>query len=103
MANSNARFGTDRERKVLDKLRDQDWLCIRTPGSKGAMDIVALRDGSRPRLIQVKGDAAGPFASFGPDARERLVAEAKIGGAEPWLAWWPRRGDLMWLSQSQWP
>ena len=103
MANQNARFGTDRERKVLCRLQDQDWFCIRTPGSKGAMDIVALRDGSRPRLIQVKGDAAGPFASFGPAARERLVGEAKIAGAEPWLAWWPRRGDLMWLPQSQWP
>jgi len=103
MANANARFGTDRERKTMDRLADDDWLCVRTPGSKGAMDIVALRVGNRPRLIQVKGTTAGPFSDFGPAAREALREAGRISGAEVWLAWWPKHGQLHWFPESDWP
>lgn len=103
MANANARFGTKREHQVRDVLRDDDWLVIRTPGSKGAMDLIAIRDGNRPRLVQVKGTAAGPFSDFGPAAREKLRGEAKLGGADALLAWWPKRGKLHWFDESEWP
>jgi Holliday junction resolvase len=103
MANRNGRFGTERERKTADRLRDEDWIVIRTPGSKGAMDLVALRDGDRPRLIQVKGTAAGPFSDFGPEARAALLAVADMAGAVAELAWWPRQGTLRFIPSAEWP
>lgn len=103
MANANARFGTERERKGLKGMIEDGWVAGRTPGSKGAMDLWAMKAGEKNRLIQVKGTAAGPFADFGPAARAALIAEARKGGAEAWLLWWPRGGDPVWLPESEWP
>ncbi len=99
----HSKRGIQRERQVVALLRDQDWLAFRAPASLGVADVVALRDGSRSRLIEVKSTAQGPYEHFGPDARERLSLAAGMAGAEAWLAWWPSRGKLHWIAESEWP
>lgn len=95
--------GHDRERAVRNKLLSDDWLAFRAPASLGCADVIALRAGSRPRLIEVKSTAQGPYEHFGPAARLRLSASARLAGADALLAWWPSRGVLRWIPESEWP
>lgn len=95
--------GHQRERAVRDKLLKEDWLAFRAPASLGVADVVALRDGSRPRLIEVKSTAKGPYEHFGPADRERLSFAARLAGADALLAWWPSRGVLRWIPENEWP
>jgi Holliday junction resolvase len=95
--------GHDRERRVRDWLLSKDWLAFRAPASLGVADVVALRDGSRPLLIEVKSTAQGPYEHFGPADRERLRLAAEMAGADAFLAWWPPRGTLRWIPVAEWP
>lgn len=95
--------GIQRERQVRDRLADENWLAFRAPASLGVADVVALRNGSRPRLIEVKSTAQGPYEHFGPAARARLRAAAELAGADALLAWWPSRGSLRFIPVSEWP
>lgn len=95
--------GIQRERAVRDHLAKQDWLAFRAPASLGCADVIALRDGSRPRLIEVKSTAQGPYEHFGPAARVRLSLAARLAGADALLAWWPPRGVLRWIPEGEWP
>ncbi len=100
---NNKAFGTRRENQVRDHLRDRDWLAFRAPASLGVADIVALRAGSRPRLVEVKGDKDGPYHGFLPASREKLSLAAQLAGADAYLAWWPPHGELRWIPESEWP
>jgi Holliday junction resolvase len=100
---SGSQRGFQRERAVRDLLMSQDWLAFRAPASLGCADVIALRDGSRPRLVEVKSTAGGPYERFGPTARERLRLAARIAGADAFLAWWPPRGKLIWIAEAEWP
>ena len=95
--------GHNRERAVRDRLLKEDWLAFRAPASLGVADVIALRDGSRPRLIEVKSTAQGPYEHFGPAARVRLSLAARMAGADALLAWWPPRGVLRFIPESEWP
>lgn len=95
--------GTGRDRKVRDHLASQDWFAVCARGSHGAVDVLAIRVGSIPRLIQVKSTAQGPYERFGPAERAELSAAAKIGGGQALLAWWPPHGKLRWIPQDEWP
>jgi Holliday junction resolvase len=95
--------GTQRERAVRDRLAKEDWVAFRAPASLGAADVVALRDGYRPRFVEVKSTAQGPYERFGPASRERLSATARLAGADAYLAWWPPRGQLRWIPEAEWP
>lgn len=97
-----SRRGHDRERRVVDRLRDDDWLAFRAPGSLGVADVVALCDGKQPRLIEVKSTIA-PYSHFLPADRKRLSEAARLAGASAWLAWWPARGELRWIAEAEWP
>lgn len=97
-----SRRGHDRERRVVDVLRDEDWFAFRAPGSLGVADVVALREGSRPRLIEVKSTLS-PYSHFLPADRKRLSEAAKLCGADALLAWWPARGKLRWIAEEEWP
>lgn len=100
---SASRRGIDRERRVRDLLSSQGWLAFRAPASLGCADVIALRDGNRPRLIEVKSTAGGPYEHFGPLSRARLSAAARLAGADALLAWWPPRGQLRWITENEWP
>ncbi len=95
--------GTDRERAVRHLLEDEDWWVARAAGSLGDADLIALRAGERPRMIEVKSTHRGPYHGFGPAARARLRFAAELAGADAYLAWWPPRGKLVWLSSEGWP
>lgn len=95
--------GHQRERAVKDWHLKRDWLAFRAPASLGVADVVALRDGARPRLIEVKSTAGGPYERFGPRDRERLSFAAKLAGADALLAWWPPRGELRFIPECEWP
>jgi len=96
-------FGHARERQVVALLRDEDWIAFRAPGSLGCADVIALKDGKRPRMIEVKATAAGPYAGFLPADRRKLAATAELAGASPELCWWPKRGKPTWIAEEEWP
>lgn len=65
------------EREVKRWLEDRGWLVIRSAGSHGIADLVALQRGRRTRLIQCK---IGKSAFNAADA-EALRAAAHAAGA----------------------
>lgn len=95
--------GADRERKVAEDLRIQGYYVMRSAASHGAVDLIALRTGEKPRLIQVKTDAQFPFHHFGPAARAELLKAAKQAGGVAELIWWPMRGQPQTIAQEKWP
>jgi Holliday junction resolvase len=95
--------GHARERRVRDLLESDDWWVSRAAGSLGDADLIALRHDRRPRLIEVKSTAGGPYERFGPAARARLTFAAELAGADALLAWWPPRGHLPWIPATEWP
>lgn len=96
------RRGRGRELAVADHLRDEGWIVFRATTS--VADLVALRDGNRPRLIEVKSTSTrGPWNDFGPEARMRLRSLARAAGADAWLVWWPLRGECRWIPADKWP
>jgi Holliday junction resolvase len=99
---ARARRGIARERQVRQVLESEDWWVCRAAGSLGDADLVALRHGSRPRLIEVKS-TAGPWDHFGPKDRAELAAAARLAGATAVLAWWPARGKLRLIGEEEWP
>jgi Holliday junction resolvase len=103
MAKQDSRRGIERERKLVLLLRDDDWWAMRAPASLGVADVVALRAGSTPRLIEVKATEAGPFSGFGPADRAELLFAAELAGAEAWLVWWPKRSEPVWIPPEAWP
>jgi Holliday junction resolvase len=97
------RRGINRERQVRLHLEADDWWVARAAGSFGDADLVALKDGRRPRLIEVKSSAKGPYEHFGPSEREGLRRAARLAGAIAELAWWPKGGQLRFIPSDEWP
>lgn len=95
--------GPQRERQVRDVMLGDDWWVCRAAGSLGDADLVGLRLGSRPRMVEVKSTAGGPYERFGPAERAELSLAARLAGADAWLAWWPPRGKLQWIAEAEWP
>jgi Holliday junction resolvase len=95
--------GHNRERAVKLLLEQDDWVVIRTAGSLGVADLVALKAGKQPRLIEVKSTAGGPYERFSPKDRADLIFAAFMAGAAAELAWWPPRGKLRWIPSNEWP
>lgn len=95
--------GHDRERQVKALLIDQDWWVCRAAGSLGDADLVALKPGRRPLLVEVKSTAGGPYERFGPKDRLDLKFAGAMAGADVTLCWWPPRGTPRWIDASEWP
>ena len=100
---SKKRFGARRERQVRDSLVAAGWLVVRATGSLGFADLVALKAGERPLMVEVKANAGSPFKNFPPERRRELVEAAEMAGAVAVLAHWPPRGKLQWIYSSEWP
>jgi len=98
---SGERRGRSRELRVADVLRAERWVAYRL--AWGQADVGALRAGDRPRLVQVKSTAGGPYERFGPAARAALLAEGEAAGADVTLAYWPKGGRLQWIGPDEWP
>lgn len=97
--------GHDRERAVKALLLEEDWWVCRAAGSLGDADLVALKPGRRPLLVEVKASSMtrGPFADFGPKDRLDLKFAGALAGADVTLCWWPPRGKPRWIPVSEWP
>ena len=95
--------GHDRERALRAKLQADDYIAFRAPASLGVADVVALKAGERPMLIEVKSTAGGPYEHFGPQDRSELSLAAEMAGAVAWLVWWPPRGKPKWIGENEWP
>ncbi len=111
---SSASKGSARERQVKKLLEEKGYAVTRGAGSKGAADLWAAMGwsdddyaigftSSELRLIQVKTDARGPFANFGPKARAELSALAAQTGGVAELWHWPSRGECRILYEKDWP
>jgi len=95
--------GTRREHQVRAELERDGWVVVRAAGSLGAVDLVALRAGDRPRFVQVKSDRVTPWKNFGPTERDRLLQVAEQAGADACLLWWPPRGPAVLINSPAWP
>jgi Holliday junction resolvase len=100
---SNKSRGTARERQCGILMTTEGWVVYRSAGSHGCADLVALRTGDRPRLVQVKGTTGGPYEHFPPSERASLIREARRAGADAWLCWWPPRRSPRWIAAAHWP
>src|SRR3954470_15559717 len=49
----NGRRGSNKERAVAANLRVDGWIVYRSAGSHGNADLIALKHGYAPRLLQV--------------------------------------------------
>jgi Holliday junction resolvase len=103
MAKADSKRGIQRERDLVNALRDEGWFALRAPASLGVADVVALKDGERPRLTEVKSTKAGPYAGFGPADRKALAEAADRAGADAFLYWHPPRRKPQWIPRSDWP
>lgn len=102
--------GHDRERSVADLMEGQGWYVTRAAGSLGMFDLVGLKAGEPPRLVEVKSTAGGPWERFGPVQRAACIDTARQAGAVAELAWWPKAKPgqrvaeiLRWIPVAEWP
>ena len=103
MARSDSRRGIQRERALVDLLCQNDFFALRAPASLGVADVIALKDGRRPMMLEVKSTSRSAFAGFPPADRAELLFMATLAGAEAWLVYWPKRADPQWISPAHWP
>lgn len=96
-------FGHHRERQVKKQLEEAGWFVIRAPASLGVADLVALKLGHQPRMLEIKATSRGPYAGFPPADRTDLLNAAARAGAAAFLVWWPKRGRPVWLAPEDWP
>lgn len=94
--------GIQRERDVRRVLESEGWWTARAAGSFGDADVIALKGGARPQMIEVKSTTT-PFAHFGPADRAELLDAADRAGADAFLAYWPKGGKLKFISPVDWP
>ena len=95
--------GIQRERQVRKLLEQDGWWVARAAGSLGDADLIALKAGHTPKLIEVKASRRGPYHSFGPADRADLSLAAQLAGAAAWLCWWPPRQRPQWIPSTEWP
>ena len=95
--------GHNRERQVKALLVSKGWVVVRAAASLGCADLVALRNGDQPMLVEVKSTAGGPWKTFGPAARAALSRAADQAGADAYLCWWPPRLEPRWFDEGSWP
>ena len=117
MGSSN--FGHTRERQIKKLLEEEGWFVIRAPGSLGVADLVAIKKLTTSfdlhgieesehrvvvRFIECKAnEKGGPYMNFRPEDRKELLEAAEKAGARAELAYWPKRGNLVWIGSEAWP
>lgn len=95
--------GNGFEVQVARQLEQEGW----TVGSRrhigGCGDLLAVRDGERPRLIECKRGARSPYEHFREPDRNRMRDYAAERGLVAELAWRKDRGKLVFLDEAAWP
>ena len=72
--NKNYINGARRERRIMKKLEQEGWFCVRSAGSHGLIDIIAIKSGQF-RFIQSK--KSGYLTP--QERREKEELEQKLG------------------------
>jgi len=85
----STRRGPKREHQVRALFERAGWYVMRSAGSHGPVDILALSAGHDPCMVQVKSSVRSALAGFGPRDRAELREVAQRSGATPLLCWWP--------------
>ncbi len=102
MKNAKA-AGSARERAYAGRLEADGWTVTRSPASLGAADLIALKAGQQPLVIQVKANHGSPWMNFRPTERTELARIARIAGAVAQLVHWaPFAQPRVYLAH-EWP
>lgn len=102
---SNRARGDYLEHQTRAALEHYRWVVVRAGGSLGPADLVALRFGNAPLLIQCKILGAGRAnPRVDPEERKRLWETAEKAGARPIIATRYRGGwvSLLALNGPSW-
>jgi Holliday junction resolvase len=84
---SNRKRGDYLEHQTRAALEHYRWVVVRAGGSLGPADLVALRDGNAPLLVQCKITGNGRrYPRVDPDERAALWETAEKAGARPIIA-----------------
>lgn len=86
---TNYSRGADFERAVKADLEGKGWFVVRSAGSHGAVDLVAIGEGGVIRFIQAKINGKMSWKD-----REEITELAAEYGAEAIMASRPRRGMI---------
>lgn len=103
MSRGDTRRGIQRERQMAEVIGESGWWVLRAAGSLGVADLVCLKAGHRPMMLEIKSNSGSPFAGFGPDKRAALLAAARQAGAQPFLVNWPKHGQPTYYGIDEWP
>jgi hypothetical protein len=98
---ADQRMGRERELAVAEVLRTQYGM-VSYRLAWGNADVIGLKAGERPLLVQVKATARA-WERFTPVERSALLHEALMAGAHCVLAHWPRHGRLTFYGPDEWP
>jgi hypothetical protein len=100
---NTARKGNGFDVVVAKQLEAEGW----TVGSRrhlpGPGDLLACREGERPRLIECKRGARSPFENFRQVDRNEMRDYAAVRGLVAELAWRKDRGRLEFIDEASWP
>lgn len=86
---TNRTRGDYHERRTRDRLTQAEWLVVRSAGSLGPADLVALRNDRRPWLVSCK-----ITGYIRPEELRGLWAAAVWAGADPIIASRPKHGVI---------
>jgi Holliday junction resolvase len=92
--------GAERERELAKLWRSDGWQVFRSAGSHSPADLICLKRGHEPRLLQLKtGRRRWPSR----DERVALSVTAKAGGALPLIVFWQPRQKPEYVLEGDWP
>lgn len=100
---SNVSRGNAAELKGARLLESEGWLVGSRRHIGGAGDLLAVKAGCIPRLVEVKSTKAGPWMHFRWKDRADMLETAMEMRVEAWLLWWPAQRDPKWLPAAEWP
>lgn len=100
---STASKGHGRERQLKKQMEADGWIVFRAPASLGVCDLMALRSGETPLMIEVKSNDGNAWMHFRWRDRADLLEAAVQAGADAWLVHWPSRQQPRWIHSSDWP
>lgn len=90
MTLTNRQRGDYFERQVKATLEAYGWVVIRAAGSHGPFDLVAMRRGNTPTLVECKLSGR-----IDPAERTAILDAADLGGCRAVVAMRPRGGRVM--------
>lgn len=92
--------GAERERELAKRWRQDGWFVTRSAGSHSPADLVCLKRGERPALLQLKtGQRRWPSK----DERVALLLAAERADADPVIVFWQPRKEPELVRPEDWP